>query len=143
MAEVIEHLHTSPALVLAFINSLLTASGMLVLQTPNAVALHKRIEMLVGRHPYTPINENEFDPWHFREYTKAELHRYLQTAGFDVTSCIAGQYFDYRYSSRAAMKPQLGLVNLAYRLLPAQLKPGMTLLATKVRATEKVAVPAS
>ncbi|MGP6160007.1 MAG: class I SAM-dependent methyltransferase [Vulcanimicrobiaceae bacterium] len=132
MAEVIEHLHTSPALVLAFLNSILAPSGKLVIQTPNAVALHKRVEMLVGRHPYTPINEDALDPSHFREYTKTELYDYLERAGFSVTNCVAGQYFDYRFT-RAGMKPYLSVVNLAYRFLPTQLKPGLTLVTTKVR----------
>jgi 2-polyprenyl-3-methyl-5-hydroxy-6-metoxy-1,4-benzoquinol methylase len=134
MAEVIEHLHTSPALVLAFLHSLLADSGVLVIQTPNAVALHKRLEMLMGRNPYTKINEDAFDPSHFREYTRAELFRYLEDAGFSVTSCVSGQYFDYRYSSRASIKPQFGVVNLAYRFLPGALKPGLTLVAKKVQA---------
>jgi 2-polyprenyl-3-methyl-5-hydroxy-6-metoxy-1,4-benzoquinol methylase len=131
MAEVIEHLHTSPALVLKFLNSICSPSASLIIQTPNAVALHKRLEMLVGRHPYTPINENTHDPSHFREYTKAELYHYLENEGFNVTKCISGQYFDYRYSSRDRMKSHLGAVNLAYRFLPQYLKPGLTLVATK------------
>lgn len=39
MAEVIEHLHTSPTLVLSFLKTLLKPEGVLIIQTPNALAL--------------------------------------------------------------------------------------------------------
>src|SRR5215468_4929322 len=42
MAEVIEHLHTAPQLVLSFVQSLLAPNGILIVQTPNAAALNKR-----------------------------------------------------------------------------------------------------
>jgi len=46
-AEVIEHLYISPNQVLAFLNTMLKKDGVLLLQTPNAVALYKRIRMVL------------------------------------------------------------------------------------------------
>ncbi|MDP9149663.1 MAG: hypothetical protein M3O36_06955 [Myxococcota bacterium] len=43
-AEVLEHLHTAPELVLAFLRRLLLPQGLLILQTPNAASLSKRIK---------------------------------------------------------------------------------------------------
>src|SRR5262249_32946221 len=43
MAEVIEHLHTSPNLVLQLMRSLLRDDGVLIVQTPNAVSLQRRL----------------------------------------------------------------------------------------------------
>ncbi len=43
MAEVIEHVHTSPRLVRSFVRTLVRPGGTLILQTPNAAALGKRI----------------------------------------------------------------------------------------------------
>ena len=133
MAEVIEHLYTAPSLVLSFINSLMSRSGKLILQTPNAVALHKRVQMLVGRNPYTPIVEDNTNPMHFREYTKRELIKYLEGARLQVDECIAGQYFDYRFANGSQRFPQIaGYVNLMYRFLPESLKPGLTIVSQKM-----------
>jgi SAM-dependent methyltransferase len=131
MAEVIEHLHVAPRAVLAFIRSLLAPSGVLVVQTPNAVALHKRIEMLGGRNPYEEIRETQNDPGHFREYTKRELVAAVQEAGFAVERWEAGAYLDYRFVRHdvAAPHPAGRAVNLMYRLVPASLRPGQMLVA--------------
>lgn len=76
-AETIEHLYTSPSLVISFLKTLLKPErGGLLIQTPNAVALDKRINMLMGRHPYELIRVERNNPGHFREYTMPELLRY-------------------------------------------------------------------
>ena len=72
-AEVIEHLHTSPVHTLAFVRGLLADAGVLILQTPNAASLPKRLKLLAGRNPYELIRADGGNPGHFREYTLAEL----------------------------------------------------------------------
>jgi hypothetical protein len=132
MAEVLEHLHTSPALVLGFLRSLLGDSGILVVQTPNAAALHKRVKLLLGRNPYTLISEDLSDPLHFREYTMEGLDGYLSGAGFEIMRLRSDSYFDYRYPTTERRRPflaRLGVVNLIYGCLPARLKPGFTVVA--------------
>ncbi|HEX9443265.1 MAG TPA: methyltransferase domain-containing protein, partial [Candidatus Binatia bacterium] len=82
MAEVLEHFYTAPELVLAFVKSLLVENGLLILQTPNAAALQKRVKLALGLNPYEMIRADASDPGHFREYTLAELYRLGAGAGF-------------------------------------------------------------
>ena len=100
-AEVIEHLHTSPKLVLQFLNSILKENGIIILQTPNAVVLHKRIQMLLGQNPFSLISENNANPAHFREYTASEISNYCRQAGFAIKRMSFENYFDYRYTNHA------------------------------------------
>lgn len=125
-AEVIEHLHTAPQLVLRFLRTLLAPGGSLIVQTPNAAVLHNRLQLLAGRNPFEMIREQTGDPGHFREYTRKELHRISAEAGFDVTEWSAHSYFDYRFHVRG-QKPILGrLVNAFYAVVPPSLRPGQT-----------------
>lgn len=134
-AEVIEHLHTSPKLVLGFINSITALGGRVLLQTPNAVVLHKRLKMLLGMNPNEKIRENNRNPGHFREYTRQEIVEYAAGTGFRVDNFVSGNYFDYRFSGHAAdpnaRRPHLGLVNHFYTLCPGSLRPGMTFVLVK------------
>jgi SAM-dependent methyltransferase len=135
-SEVIEHLHTSPARVLPFIRSLLRPDGLVFIQTPNAVVLHKRLQLLLGSNPYNLISENTGNPGHFREYTSAELRGYCAPAGLSVESLRTLNYFDYRYADhldgRCVKQSRNGLINLLYRVLPASFRPGLFLVAKRV-----------
>lgn len=132
MAEVIEHLYTSPSLVLKFLKTLLTDNGLLIIQTRNAVALHKRMKLLFGKNPYELIREDNTNPGHFREYTEQELIKYSVEAGFIVEKCIFGNYFDYRFRTHAIGKCEVnniyGILNLLYTIIPKKFKPGITLV---------------
>jgi SAM-dependent methyltransferase len=132
MAEVIEHLHTSPALVLAFVRACIRPGGVLIVQTPNAVRLGARLNLLGGRHPFPLIREDVTEPGHFREYTRQELAHYASACGFEVDECIYSSYFDLRYSNRGESRHSspalLTAINFAYRLLPDKLKMGMTVV---------------
>ena len=98
LAEVIEHLYTAPELVLEGLASRLSPVGRLIVQTPNAIALEKRMKLLLGRHPYErilPGREN-----HFREYTVAELVDAGRRAGLEPEGWIVRNYFDYEGLAR-------------------------------------------
>ena len=95
MAEVIEHLYTSPKLVLGCIATLLDKKGYLVIQTPNAVALRKRLKMLKGKHPYEMIRETRTNPGHFREYTIEELVLFGRELGFVLTDYTIRNYLNH------------------------------------------------
>jgi 2-polyprenyl-3-methyl-5-hydroxy-6-metoxy-1,4-benzoquinol methylase len=135
MAEVLEHVHTAPSLVLRFVASLLRPGGLLVLQTPNAVALGKRVGVLLGRNPYHLIREDPGVPGHFREYTRAELCRYLDGAGFAVEACHRRSYFDLRH--HRALRPgerarwPWYVKELLYRIAPPALRTGITVVARR------------
>lgn len=137
LAEVIEHLYTAPSRVLAFLRSLIKPKGVLIIQTPNAAVLGKRVKLLLGHNPYELIREDLSNPGHFREYTEAELRSYLAAAGFAVEACHFRGYFDLRYHCQ--LKPgeapasgvQWRVRNLIYRVVPRRLRPGLTLVARR------------
>jgi 2-polyprenyl-3-methyl-5-hydroxy-6-metoxy-1,4-benzoquinol methylase len=91
-AETVEHLITPPELVFNFLKSMLATNGIIICQTPNAVALHKRIQILLGYNPYERLRYDVFNPGHIREYTKRELLEIGQRAGLQV---VEHEYRDY------------------------------------------------
>ena len=130
LAEVIEHVHTAPSLVLSFLRTLVRPGGILIVQTPNAVRFGARIKLLLGRQPYQLISEDVTSPAHFREYTDGEIRAYASGAGFDVVETIFCSYFDIRFArhdpSEARPHSVLKLVNSVYRHLPPRWRTGMT-----------------
>ena len=87
-SETIEHLCTSPKTILSFFSGLLKkerGAGILI-QTPNAVSLPKRIRMLLGNNPFELIREDKTNPGHIREYTMKELENYAYDTGFEILS---------------------------------------------------------
>ena len=119
MGEVIEHLHTAPSIVLRYLAGWLRPGGVLVLQTPNAVALHKRLRMIAGRNPLEPIRESSDNPGHFHEYTHGELRAAAEHAGLIVAGWEAANYFGTTPAARAYAA--------VGRLLPASLRHGITM----------------
>jgi SAM-dependent methyltransferase len=125
-AEVIEHLHVSPVSVLRFLGGALTPGGRLVLQTPNATALPKRLRMLLGRNPYDPIRDEPGNPGHFHEYTARELRDAVEASGLEVTQLASANYFDHG-SRKNRMYRAVG------PLLPGTLREGITIVAQQSR----------
>jgi hypothetical protein len=136
-AEVVEHLYTAPELVLPYLRELLVPGGILLLQTPNAVSLRKRAKMVLGVNPFERIRVERDNPGHFREYTAGELQELLVGAGLSVERVWMKHYFDVRYArhERGDEAPRLitgAVKNALYRLLPASLREGITILARKI-----------
>jgi trans-aconitate methyltransferase len=123
MAEVIEHLYTAPTLVLNFIHSFLRSGGYLIIQTPNAAALSKRLQLLMGMNPYEMIRETRDNPGHFREYTKNELVTIARKSGFKPHHSEYKNYFVFESFKRA--------YNLVQTFLPPSMKDGITLVLQK------------
>jgi len=93
MAEVLEHVYTAPELFLSKMRHWLQPGGVLVIQTPNAVFLPKRLKMLFGIHPFERIRQNPANPGHFREYTLSELTHIARLSGYTVDSSSRRNYF--------------------------------------------------
>lgn len=130
MGEIIEHMHTSPARVLAFVRSLLVPGGLLLLGTPNGVALGRRIHILAGRNPFHLINEDPTDPLHFREYTQREMDAYIEGAGFEVVNSQMVSLLDSR--GRTGKNRLIGNVqNRVYRHLPPSLRDSLLVVARR------------
>lgn len=130
MAEVIEHLYTSPSLVLGFLKSILNPGGLIIVQTPNGLALPRRLRLLFGTHPYQLINENHLEPWHYREYSEKELRSYAKKLNLTIGDCILSNYFDGRYVSHLGnMRPRFvgTLTNAIYEYLPRNMRLGITI----------------
>lgn len=108
ISETIEHLYTSPKIIFAFLGKLLTnkpGSGILV-QTPNAVNLYKRIKLACGRNPYELIRTDRTNPGHFREYTMDELINYGKEAGFTIGF---HEYCDYWHIQNPLIRAMNGI----------------------------------
>jgi len=96
MAEVIEHLYTSPQIVVKCIRSIVKQNGYMVIQTPNAVSLSKRMKLMFkGENPYELIRLDYRNPGHFREYTKKELLKIFKDISFDVHKIEVTNYIDF------------------------------------------------
>ena len=92
MVEVVEHLYTAPDLVFSFIKTFLNSTGILIVGTPNAVSVQKRIKMLIGKNPYEMIRKDNTNPGHFREYTADELKEIFQRVEL---KCQELEYHDF------------------------------------------------
>jgi hypothetical protein len=144
-AEVLEHLHTSPLTVLGFLHQSLARDGVLILQTPNAASLFKRIRLLFGVQPYEMIRENRRNPGHFREYTVGELRTLAQQTGFEPLAIARRYYFDARFADidetgrGGRSRPVIGsLKNVVYAALPAFLREGVTIVLRKTASDSPI-----
>jgi SAM-dependent methyltransferase len=134
MAEVLEHLHTAPELVLASLRPLLAASGRFLLQTPNGVALRHRVRMLRGRNPYELIRRTPWNPGHFREYTMPELRAIALDAGYAVSRWHAENYFtvdSWKYHAYDRL----------CQVLPLSFRDGLTLVLTPAAEAAPIIPP--
>ena len=129
MGEILEHLHASPRMVLGCASRWIRDDGYLVVQTPNAVALDRRLTLLLGSNPYDMIREGS-DPGHFREYTAREVERMGAYWGLEHESTSFANYF--RLPHRRGMKRLLyGFVS---GLRPT-LRDGMTIVFRRPAGT--------
>jgi trans-aconitate methyltransferase len=119
MAEVIEHLLLPAGLVFRSLAGWLRPGGVLVVQTPNAVALHKRLRMLVGISPFEPIRQSRDNPGHFHEFTLPELDDAARTAGLEPAGAITANYFG------EPTAPGRAYASLG-KVLPSALRHGIT-----------------
>ena len=127
-AEVIEHLTVPPEVVLPALAAVMRPGGTLLLQTPNAASLFKRLELLFGRNPYEPLRLTRDNPGHFREYTGAEIASALRVSGFEVVSHVFENYFP-RPPTRG-LRPGRRLLEALERWRPT-LREGQTVVARR------------
>ena len=82
--EMIEHLTMNPLAALREIHRVLKPDGVLILTTPNVSRLGNVYAMVNGANIYDPYSG--YGPYgrHNREYSRHELHRLLEFAGYEV-----------------------------------------------------------
>ncbi len=136
--EVLEHLHAAPEHLLAWLRDHMNDRGVLVLQTPNAAALDRRVKLLLGRQPYDALDPARSGARHVRECTFAELGALAEGAGLEVVCAKRDAYFDYRYAagahgSGAPRNLRHAVQNAVDRVLPPSLRSGITLVLTSRR----------
>lgn len=128
-SEVIEHLYTSPVVILKYLRSLLKDDGVIIIQTPNASSLWKRISLLMGKNPYELIRiDSEKNPGHFREYTIKELKIITEESGFTVSNFSIKNYFN-----KENLKHKL--CDLLTDILFDTLREGITINLKKSKST--------
>lgn len=114
-AEIIEHLYVPPQSVFPFFASRLATGGKVIVQTPNAVALVKRLRMLAGRHPYMQLRPPRPDPGHVREYTFEELSRAALASNLVIEQAFARNYFGYAGGSGKAYNALCSILSRGLR----------------------------
>lgn len=104
-AETIEHIYIAPEFTLLMLHSLLSEGGKLLITTPNAVAFHKRVRLMLGMNPYEKLRFFDQNPGHYREYTMPELRQMCETSGFKVNKTIFKNFSTVKpFSSVSALK---------------------------------------
>jgi hypothetical protein len=108
--------------------------GLIIVQTPNAVSLGKRIKMALGRNPFEQIRADDANPGHYREYTLAEVSALLEDAQFSVKKTFRKYYFDARFARHSVGNEQPtqirgSIKNVLYRFLPPGMREGITIVA--------------
>lgn len=86
--DIVEHTHSSPRELLNYSISSLKTGGLLLVETPNAVALAKRLRVLFGKSSQVNV---DFFFWnigkyrnHIREFTRSELTQILSYLNLDA-----------------------------------------------------------
>lgn len=103
--EVIEHLNLDIDLIYRQLFELTAPGGIVIIQTPNAVALKKRMTMLIGKNPFEMVR-SDYTPGnggHIREFTMAELKNHAVKNNFTVKEAYCLNYFDYSHSIKARL----------------------------------------
>jgi 2-polyprenyl-3-methyl-5-hydroxy-6-metoxy-1,4-benzoquinol methylase len=95
-AETIEHLHTPPEFTFLMLRSLLKPGGLLLVTTPNACGITRRIQFLFGANPFERIRYYARNPGHFREYTRREMVDMGFKAGLEVRECRTVNFYRSR-----------------------------------------------
>lgn len=121
LAEVLEHLHVPPHAVLTRLRGLLAASGFVLIQTPNAAALHKRWTLLRGRNPLEIPRACPQNPGHLHEYTLTELRDQVRASGLQLEWLSAENHF--------GTGPAADLYRMIGRLMPPTWRHGVTICA--------------
>jgi SAM-dependent methyltransferase len=86
--EMLEHMLMNPMATLREIHRVLAPNGVLILTTPNVARIENVLRLLHGANLYDPYSGHGPYGRHNREYTRHELHRLLEFAGFDVESSM-------------------------------------------------------
>jgi len=109
--ETIEHLYIAPEFTLLMLSYLLKPNGIIIVTTPNAVSIKKRIKMFRGMNPYEKIRLYSKNPGHYRESTKNELITFGENADLIVKVCYTTNFLNLRNNVKS-------MILLPVRIIP-------------------------
>lgn len=133
LSEVLEHLREYPLRSLEEVARILRPNGVLVLTTPNAAYIRKRVKLAFGGSVHTPLSDWLYGlphARHAREYTLAELDTLVRHAGFEPI-LMAGRHF-YRHAGTQSLVARAGktLIDTVARRVPT-LGPSLVVVARR------------
>ena len=120
MCEVIEHLELNAVDALNFLRNFLGNGGYLIVQTPNALCLDRRLQILFGANYYFIMEKLKKGSGHLKEYTIKEMEDSGNKAGLHADRFYIKNYF--RSNSR---------IKLIKDILPGAFRDGMTIIYKK------------
>lgn len=122
-SEVIEHLYTKPEIVIKFLKQFLKKGGYIIIQTPNGLAIHHRLKLLFGIHPYQLIKESRRG--HYREYAPYEMKNILENCKLEIYHFSVKNYFNNSSTLLHKLFVKLEI------LFPKNWRDGMTFIGYK------------
>lgn len=136
-AETFEHLRIDPQFVLSELNRVLAPNGVLHLTTPNLYSAQNIARFLAGRGITDGLSEfsklrQVGHMGHVREYTHAEIGRFLAASGFRVDR-VEYAHYHYRPGRRGA------LARLAFAVLPRRFRSFQVVTARKAGPCPRLA----
>ena len=129
LAEVFEHLRFDPLLALSEINRVMGPGGRLLLTTPNLYAAQTVLRFLAGRGLRDPVSafaqiRDIGHVGHVREYSTAEIRRFLAQANFTVRA-LDFQHYHYPKGWKG------GIAYGAFKVLPRRFRTFQIIVAEK------------
>ncbi|QKS27670.1 MAG: class I SAM-dependent methyltransferase [Candidatus Accumulibacter similis] len=129
LCDTFEHLRIDPAFVLSEICRVLKHGGFLLLTTPNVYSLPSLARFVLGRSIADPLTEfgklrRLGHMGHVREYSCAEVRRFVMASGFSLESV------GYRHDDRQRCWRDR-ILRLAYRMAPRCFQRDIVIVARK------------
>jgi len=119
--EVIEHLTVNLTEIYNFFKNYMKSSSNLIIQTPNALAFGRRIQILLGKNYYLLAEDLKRAATHLREYTFSELRDRANECGLIIIKYYGKNYFKSKNTIRK-------LLNSTTNLLPRTFRQGFTVV---------------
>ena len=129
-ADVFEHLRVDPLFALSEANRVTAQRGVLFLATPNLYAVQQIARFLTGRGLGDPVVEfmklrSIGHMGHIREYSHAEIRRFLAANHYRIEHVAYGHYYYPRTRRGIAAR-------ILFRIVPARFRSEQTVLARKM-----------
>jgi SAM-dependent methyltransferase len=116
-SECLEHLNFNPLPVIKELHRVLKPGGLVIVTTPNAIRIGKRVSFLMGHNVFADLEtlcKGDIHSVHFREYSLDELCRLLEWGGFRTIKRSARYLYPAAGVRRLAKKMiETGMPSLA------------------------------